>query len=139
MTVKSCEKLEKSQVALTIEIGAEEFEAALQKAYLKNRKSIRVPGFRPGKAPRKMMERYYGEGIFFEEAANIVIPDAYEAAVKEQDLNVVGYPSVEPVGEISAQGFTAKAVRLRAWRNRMASRFSRPPFSLGRHCPPARS
>ncbi len=109
MTVKSCEKLEKSQVALTIEIGAEEFEAALQKAYLKNRKSIRVPGFRPGKAPRKMMERYYGEGIFFEEAANIVIPDAYEAAVKEQDLNVVGYPSVEPVGEISAQGFTFKA------------------------------
>ena len=95
MTVKSCEKLEKSRVALTIETGAEEFEAAVNKAYLKMRGKINVPGFRVGKAPRKIIEKMYGAEVFYEEAVNILLPDAYEDAVKEKELNVVGYPEVE--------------------------------------------
>lgn len=95
MTVKSCEKLEKSRVALTIETSAEEFEAAVNKAYLKMRGKINVPGFRVGKAPRKIIEKMYGAEVFYEEAVNIILPDAYEAAVKEQELDVVGYPEVE--------------------------------------------
>ena len=100
MTVKSCEKLEKSQVALTIEVGAAEFEAAVEKAYQKMRRKINVPGFRPGKAPRKMIERMYGAEVFFEEAINIAFPEAYEAAVEQEKLQVVGYPAVEMVGEV---------------------------------------
>ena len=95
MTVKSCEKLEKSRVALTIETSAEEFEAAVNKAYLKMRGKINVPGFRVGKAPRKIIEKRYGAEVFYEEAVNIILPDAYEAAVKEQGLETVGYPQVE--------------------------------------------
>ena len=109
MSVKSCEKVEKSQVALTIEVGAAEFEAAIEKAYQKMRKKINVPGFRPGKAPRKIIEGMYGAEVFFEEAINHAFPEAYEAAVKEQELRVVGYPTVEMVGECTKDGFTFKA------------------------------
>ena len=108
MSVKSCEKLEKSKVVLTIEVGAEEFEAAINKAYLKMRGKIAVAGFRPGKAPRKMIEKLYGVEVFYEEAVNIVLPDAYESAVKEQELDVVGYPEVELV-ECGKEGVTFKA------------------------------
>ena len=108
MSVKSCEKLEKSKVVLTIEVGAEEFEVAVNKAYLKMRGKIAVAGFRPGKAPRKMIEKMYGVEVFYEEAVNIVLPDAYESAVKEQGLDVVGYPDVELV-ECGAEGVTFKA------------------------------
>ena len=109
MSVKSCEKVEKSQVALTIEVGAAEFQAAIEKAYQKMRKKIHVQGFRPGKAPRKLIESMYGAEVFFEEAINIAFPDAYDAAVKEQELQVVGYPSVELVGDATQDGFTFKA------------------------------
>ena len=109
MTVKSCEKVEKSQVALTVEVSAAEFEAAIEKAYQKMRKKINVQGFRPGKAPRKIIEGMYGAEVFFEEAINIAFPDAYEAAVKEKELQVVGYPTVEMVGECTKEGFTFKA------------------------------
>lgn len=108
MSVKSCEKLEKSKVVLTIEVGAKEFEAAINKAYLKMRGKIAVAGFRPGKAPRKMIEKLYGVEVFYEEAVNIVLPDAYESAVKEQELDVVGYPEVELV-ECGKEGVTFKA------------------------------
>ncbi len=110
MTVKNCEKVEKSQVAMTIEVSAAEFEAAIEKAYRKMRKNINVPGFRPGKAPRKIIEGMYGVEVFFEEAINNAFPEAYEAAVKEQDLRVVGYPTVEMVGECTKEGFTFKTV-----------------------------
>ena len=95
MTVKSCEKLEKSMVALTIEVGAEAFETAVNKAYLKMRNKLNIPGFRPGKAPRKMIESMYGAEVFYEEAVNAILPEVYEEAVKEQNLEVVGYPNVE--------------------------------------------
>ena len=108
MSVKSCEKLENSKVVLTIEVGAEEFEAAVNKAYLKMRGKIAVAGFRPGKAPRKMIEKLYGVEVFYEEAVNIVLPDAYESAVNEQGLQVVGYPEVELV-ECGKDGVTFKA------------------------------
>ena len=107
MNVKSCEKVEKSRVALTISVGAEEFEAAVNKAYLKMRGKINVPGFRAGKAPRKIIEKMYGAEVFYEEAVNIVLPDAYEAAVAEQKLDVVGYPEVELEG-VNAEGCTFK-------------------------------
>ena len=110
MSVKNVEKVEKSQVALTIEVGAAEFEAAIEKAYQKMRKKINVQGFRPGKAPRKMIEKMYGAEVFFEEAINNAFPEAYDAAIKEQELKVVGYPEVEMVGECTQEGFTFKAV-----------------------------
>ncbi len=109
MSVKSCEKIEKSQVALTIEVGAAEFQAAIEKAYQKMRRKINVPGFRPGKAPRKIIEGMYGAEVFFEEAINIAFPDAYEEAVKEWELQPVGYPAVEMVGDATREGFTFKA------------------------------
>ena len=108
MSVKSCEKLEKSMVALTVEVSAADFEAAVEKAYRKQRGSIRVPGFRPGKAPRKMIENMYGAGIFYEEAVNGAMPDAYAAAVKEAELQVVGYPEVELLS-VGKDGFSFKA------------------------------
>jgi len=108
MSVKSCEKLEKSRVALTVEVGADDFETAVEKAYRKQRGRIRVPGFRPGKAPRKMIENMYGASVFYEEAVNIALPDAYSAAVKEQDVKAVGYPSVELL-EVGKSGFSFKA------------------------------
>ena len=110
MTVKSCEKIEKSRVTLTIEVSAAEFEAAVEKAYQKMRKKINVQGFRPGKAPRKIIEGMYGAEVFFEEAINIAFPDAYEAAIKEKELQVVGYPEVEMLGECTKEGFTFTAV-----------------------------
>ena len=92
MTVKSCEKVEKSQVELTIEVNAAEFEAAVEKAYQKMRRKISVPGFRPGKAPRKMIERMYGAEVFFEEAINIAFPEAYEAAVSRRSCRSLAIP-----------------------------------------------
>jgi len=95
-------------VELTVEVSAEDFEAAIEKAYKKQRGQIRMPGFRPGKAPRKMIERAYGEGIFYEEAVNIILPDAYSDAIKEQELEVVGYPKVELL-DVGKEGFSFKA------------------------------
>ncbi|MBR4099120.1 MAG: trigger factor [Clostridium sp.] len=97
MKVTSVEKKEKNTVELTIQVDAETFEAAVQKAYLKSRKDINVPGFRKGKAPRKIIESMYGSGIFYEDAINEVYPEAYEQAVKEQELDDVGYPKMEIV------------------------------------------
>ena len=107
MSVKSCEKIENSKVVLTIDVGAEEFEKAVNKAYNKMRGKMNVPGFRPGKAPRKIIEGMYGAEVFYEEAVNIILPDAYEAAVKEQELDVVGYPEVE-LENVGKEGVTFK-------------------------------
>ena len=89
MNVTSVEKKEKSTVELVIEVGAEEFEAAIQKVYLKSRNSISVPGFRKGKAPRKIIESMYGAGVFYEDAINEVYPAAYAEAVAQQKLDEV--------------------------------------------------
>ncbi len=110
MSVKSCEKLEKNEVALTIEVGAEAFEAGVEKAYRQKRKDIRVPGFRPGKAPRQLIEKMYGEAVFYSDAIDNVWFDAYKEAVEAEKLQVVGDPKVELVGEVTKEGFTFKAV-----------------------------
>ncbi len=89
------ETLEKSMAKLTIEVSAEEFEAALDKAYKKNKNKISLPGFRKGKAPRAMIEKMYGAGVFFEDAANDLIPGAYESAAKESELEIVAQPSID--------------------------------------------
>lgn len=91
------ENLEKSMAKLTIEVAAEEFEAALNKAYQKSKGKISMPGFRKGKAPRAMIEKMYGAGVFYEDAANIVIPDAYENAAKESELEIVAQPEIDVV------------------------------------------
>ena len=91
------EKLEKNMAKLTIEVPAEEFDAAMNKAYNKMKGSIAVPGFRKGKAPRKMIERVYGAAVFYEDAADILIPDAYEKALSEIDEIVVSRPSIDIV------------------------------------------
>ena len=88
------EKQEKNMAKLTIEVSAEEFGAALEKAYQKDKKKINVPGFRKGKAPRKMIEKMYVAGIFYEDAANIVIPEAYAAAAKECAEEIVSQPQI---------------------------------------------
>lgn len=89
------ENLEKNMAKLTIEVSAEEFEAAMKKAYNKNKNRINVPGFRKGKAPQAMIEKMYGAGIFYEDAANIIIPEAYEKAAEESDLNIVSRPEID--------------------------------------------
>ncbi|NBI66864.1 trigger factor [Pseudoflavonifractor sp. 60] len=109
MKVTSVEKKEKSTVELTIQVEAEAFEAAIQKVYLKNRGRINVPGFRKGKAPRKIIEGMYGASVFYEDAINEAYPAAYDEAVKEQGLDDVGYPKMEIV-EVGKDGFTFKAL-----------------------------
>ncbi len=91
------EKLDKNMAKLTIEVSAEELEAALQKAYQKNRKQISVPGFRKGKVPRQMIEKMYGPGVFYEDAANELIPDAYAKAADESELELVSRPEISVV------------------------------------------
>ena len=82
---------------LTIEVSAEEAEKAIEKAYQKQKSRISVPGFRKGKVPRKMVEKMYGVGVFYEDAVNDMIPTAYEAAVKESELEIVSQPKIDVV------------------------------------------
>ena len=89
------ENLEKNMAKLTIEVPADEFEKALQKAYEKQKGKITLNGFRKGKAPRAMIEKIYGAGIFYEDAANIVIPDAYEKAADECEIDIVSQPEID--------------------------------------------
>ena len=91
------EKLEKNMVKLTIEASAEELNAAIEKAYQKNKGKIVVQGFRKGKAPRKVIEKMYGAAVFYEDAANVLIPDAYEKAAKESELEIVSQPEIDVV------------------------------------------
>mgnify|MGYP002559756701 CR=1 FL=1 len=86
---------EKNMVKLVIEATAEEFEAGLNTAFNKNKNKISVPGFRKGKAPRKMVEKLYGTEIFYEDAANAIIPDAYADAAKESELEIVAQPEID--------------------------------------------
>lgn len=89
------EKLEKNMAKLTIEVPAEELEKAMQNAYLRAKNRITIPGFRKGKAPRKMIEQMYGKGIFLEDAANALIPEQYSKALEECDLEIVSQPEID--------------------------------------------
>lgn len=103
------ENLENSMAKITIEVSAEDFEAAMVKSYHKNKGKISIQGFRKGKAPRKMIEKLYGPEIFYEDAANFAIPEAYEAAAKECGLEIVSRPEidVEDIGKDKPFVFTA--------------------------------
>ena len=94
------EKVSGNQVKIAFEIPAEKFDEAVSKAYLKIRGRVNVPGFRKGKAPRKLIENMYGEGVFYDEAFDILFPGEYEAAVKENDIKVVDRPEVDEVKQI---------------------------------------
>ena len=94
MSVK-VENLEKSMAKLTVEVSAEEFEKAMQNAYQKQKKNISIPGFRKGKVPRQMIEKMYGPGVFYEDAANSILPSAYADAAKESGLDIVSQPKID--------------------------------------------
>lgn len=91
------EKLEGNMAKLTIEATAEELEQAIEKAYQKNKNKLSVPGFRKGKVPRKMIEQMYGKGVFYEDAANELIPSAYAKAVDECEEEIVSQPTIDVV------------------------------------------
>ena len=91
------EKLEKNMAKLTIEVSAEDLDKAMQNAYQKQKGKISIPGFRKGKAPRKMIEQMYGKGIFLEDAANALIPEHYSKALDECELEIVSQPEIDVV------------------------------------------
>ena len=109
MSLKSTEKIETNKYELEIEISAEAFEAAVQSAYLKAKKNINVPGFRKGHAPRKIVEREYGEGVFYEDALNAILPAEIDTAVSEAGLELVTRPDVEVTEVSKAKGAVVKA------------------------------
>lgn len=91
------EKLEKNMAKLTIEASAEEFDKAIQKAFQKNKNQFNVQGFRKGKAPQAIIEKMYGAGVFYEDAANEIIPEAYEKAALDSELDIVSRPEIDVV------------------------------------------
>ena len=105
------EKLEGSMAKLIIDVSAEEFDAACEKAYQKNKKRISVPGFRAGKVPKAMIEKMYGKEVFYEDAANIIIPDAYEKTYDEaiKKLEIVSAPKIEVVEMEAGKPFVFSA------------------------------
>ena len=103
------EKLEGNMAKLTIEASAEDFEAAVEKAYQKNKNKMSIPGFRKGKVPRQMIEKMYGKEVFFEEAANYVIPTAYAKAVDECTEEIVSQPKIEVVQAEAGKPFVFTA------------------------------
>ena len=104
------EKLEKNMAKLTIEASAEDFEKAVETAYQKNKGKISIPGFRKGKAPRKMIEQMYGKEVFFEDAANALIPEAYEKAMEECEEEIVSSPKIEVTQIGAGQSFIFTAL-----------------------------
>lgn len=110
MSFKVEQMEEKNMVKLVIETSAEEFEAGLNAAYNKNKSKINVPGFRKGKAPRKMIENMYGAEVFFEDAANAIIPEAYAKAASESELDIVSQPKISVVQLEKDQPFIFEAV-----------------------------
>ncbi|MCL2627200.1 MAG: trigger factor [Oscillospiraceae bacterium] len=97
MNLISSEKKEKNEIELKIKVTPEELEAAINKAYLKNRNRIGVPGFRKGKAPRKIIEKMYGVAIFMNDALDSLLPDVLKFAMKDTDLDIVGYPKISNI------------------------------------------
>jgi FKBP-type peptidyl-prolyl cis-trans isomerase (trigger factor) len=92
---QTVEKKEHNMAVITVEVPAEEFEKAVEKAYQRNKKSISVPGFRKGKVPRQLIEKMYGKEVFFEDAANICVPDAWEKAYDECEEEIVSSPKID--------------------------------------------
>lgn len=108
MSLKATNKVDTNKVELEVEIAADKFEAAVQQAYLKNKSRIQIPGFRKGKAPRKLIEKEYGEGFFYEDAVNLIYGEEVDAAVKEAGLELVARPDVEVTAVDKATGVAMK-------------------------------
>lgn len=108
MSVKSNKEVETNKHELEIEISAEAFEAAIEKAYQKQKKNISVPGFRKGKATRKLIEKEYGEGVFFEDAVNALVPSEVDTAVAEAGFELVARPDVEVLSVDKEKGIELK-------------------------------
>ena len=106
------EKLENNTAKLTIEVPAEEFDKAIQAAYQKNKNKFNVPGFRKGKVPYAMVEKMYGAGVFYEEAANELIPDAYANAAAESELEIVARPEINVTQIEKGKSFNNKNITL---------------------------
>lgn len=109
----TAEKIENNKVKLKFEVDAQDFEKALNKSYMKNKGKFQIPGFRKGKAPRKLIERYYGEGVFYEDAFNEIFQEVYWKAVEDNGLEPVDYPTVEEIEQIGSGKdlvFTASVV-----------------------------
>ncbi|MBE3101075.1 MAG: trigger factor, partial [Firmicutes bacterium] len=106
------ENLENNKVKLEVHVDLETFDKGMDKSYLKNRKGISVPGFRKGRVPRKIIERHYGESIFYEDAINEVFPDAYDEAVREMSIEPVDKPVLDiiQVGNGQELIFTAEVI-----------------------------
>ena len=121
MSLIKKELTEKSGFVMEFSVSKEAFEKAENEAYKKNVKSINVPGFRKGKAPKSIIEKMYGKGIFFEDAINACIPDAFEAAVKEAELTVVGTPKFDLVSNdgdivLKAEGYVKPEVSIEGYK-----------------------
>ena len=110
MSLQQVEKLEKNMAKLTIEVPAEELEKALQKAYEKQRKNLNVPGFRKGKVPRQMIEKMYGPEIFYNDAADALLPEAYSKAYDEAGLDIVSQPEIDIVQMEKGKAFIFTAL-----------------------------
>ncbi|GHV32209.1 trigger factor [Clostridia bacterium] len=108
MSEVKVEKLEHSHVKLEIEVGREVFQKAVNEAYRRNAGRMNVPGFRRGKAPRGIIEKMYGEGVFYEDAVDIALPDAFRGAVEQADIEPFGKPDLDIV-KLDADGFTFTA------------------------------
>ena len=109
INIVSNEKKENSAIELVIQVSAEDFEAAINRVYNREKKKIMLPGFRKGKVPRKMIERVYGENVFYEDAMEETYPAAYEQALKETGIEPVAYPKLE-IQEVGGDGYTFKAL-----------------------------
>lgn len=110
MKLISSKKVETNRLEMVVEVSAEEFEAAIQKAYKKTAKKIAIPGFRKGKAPRKVIEKYYGKECFYEDAVNDLYPDAMEWAITESGAEIVDNNIDFDIETIGDEGLTFKAV-----------------------------
>ncbi len=110
MNLKSTNKVETNKVELEIEVNAADFDVAVEKAYQKQKKKINVPGFRPGKATRKMIEKTYGDGVFYDEAINAIYPQAVAEAVEAAELELVDRPEVDVKSVSKEDGVVIKAI-----------------------------
>ena len=121
MSLIKKELTEKSGFTMEFSVSKEAYDKAENDAYKKKVKTINVPGFRKGKAPKSIIEKMYGKGIFFEDAINACIPDAFDAAVKEAGLNVVGMPKFDLVSAedeiiLKAEGFVKPEVTIEGYK-----------------------